>query len=95
MYRAGDLVTITDGELKGRTGEIVAVRMFATDNGYYLKGVEGLIPPSDVVLVQERAGGNPCGAECDPGPYCSQHTCDHCRGVCLQPYGVCRSRHRP
>lgn len=82
MYRAGDLIIITAGELEGQTVEITAVRMFATDNGYYAKGVGGLLPPSHVILVRERIGGNPCGTDCTAERSGTVHTCDHCRGVC-------------
>jgi hypothetical protein len=91
MHRAGDLITITiDGPLKGRTVEITAVRMFATDSGYYAKGIDGLLDPKDVTLTQERTGGNPCGTDCDPRSHDLVHTCDHCRGVCL-----CRIKRPP
>jgi hypothetical protein len=83
MYRAGDWITITSGALAGRTVEISAVRMFATDAGYYAKGVDGLLPPDRVVLAQERTGGNPCGTPCDTRWHRNLHTCDHCRGMCF------------
>ncbi|MFE0801097.1 hypothetical protein [Streptomyces sp. NPDC058812] len=82
MYRAGDLITITAGALQGRTVEITAVRMYATDNGYYGKDVAGLLPPSHVTLARERAGGNPCGTDCTTERIGTVHTCDHCCGMC-------------
>jgi len=82
MYRAGDWVTITAGELQGQTLEIAAVRMFATDRGYYFRGVDGLIPSDRVSLARERIGGNPCGTECDGRRHELIGTCDHCRGKC-------------
>lgn len=83
MYRAGDWITITSGHQEGRTVEVFAVRMFATDSGYYAKGVDGLLPPSRVTLARERTGGNPCGTECDTRSHALVRTCDHCRGMCF------------
>lgn len=83
MYRAGDWITVTDGELQGQTVQITSVRMFATDAGYWAKGVDGLLPPNRVVLAHERSGGNPCGAQCSVRAHELIGTCDHCRGVCL------------
>jgi hypothetical protein len=86
MHRAGDWITVTDGALKGQTFEIASVRMFATDNGYWVKGADGLLPPNQVALARERAGGNPCGTDCTKHKHDLIGTCDHCRGVCLCRY---------
>lgn len=80
MHRAGDQVCVLDGPDKGRTLQISSVRMFATDNGYYLRGGAGLYRPEQVRLARGRAEGNPCGSEC-----VHEHlpVCDHCLGQCM------------
>lgn len=84
MYRAGDFITITSGDLQGQTVEITRVRMFATDSGYYAKEIDGLLSPSQVTLAYRRTNGNPCGAACDNRKHTPMlDTCDHCRGTCF------------
>jgi hypothetical protein len=83
MHKAGDWLTIVDGPDQGATLQVVSVRMFATDNGYYLAGGAGLYSPGRVVLARERTDGNPCGAPCDDHQHDELRTCDHCRGMCL------------
>ncbi len=82
MHKAGDLVTVLEGPDKGRALTVRSVRMFATDNGYYLAGGAGLYGPRMVALKQERTGGNPCREPCDAREHGLIRTCDHCRGVC-------------
>ncbi|MGW3387318.1 hypothetical protein [Streptomyces cinereoruber] len=82
-HKAGDEVLVLEGPEKGQTLTVSAVRMFAADNGYYLKGGSGLYPPKQVELVTERPNGNPCGAECDERNHDLVNTCDHCRGACF------------
>lgn len=82
MHKAGDLVTVLDGPDQGQTLPIRSVRMFATDNGYYLVGGAGLYSPHMVALARERTHGNPCGEPCDARAHREVETCDHCRGVC-------------
>lgn len=83
MFLAGDILRVINGPDKGMEGAVVAVRMFATDRGYYLQGGEGdLYDPKNVELVRKREGGNPCGAECDNRSHDQIDTCDHCRGMC-------------
>lgn len=81
-HKAGDTVRVLEGPGMGRELVVSSVRMFATDNGYYLHGGDGLYPPKQVELVTERTGGNPCGTECDSRKHNLVDTCDHCRGVC-------------
>ncbi|MEU1134439.1 hypothetical protein ABZ383_32040 [Streptomyces sp. NPDC005900] len=81
-YKAGDWLTILDGPGHGTTLQVNSVRMFATDNGYYLTGGAGLYSPQMVTLARERTNGNPCGAPCDTALHHLIGTCDHCRGVC-------------
>jgi len=83
FYRAGDIVTIINGPYNGHTSVILSVRMFATDSGYYLRGIDGLVSHKNVALAEERQGTNPCGTECSPRQHDLLDTCDHCRGVCL------------
>lgn len=82
MYKAGDVVTVLEGPDRGRALTVRIVRMFATDNGYYLAGGAGLYGPRMVALERERTGGNPCGEPCDAGEHGLIGTCYHCRGVC-------------
>ncbi|MDV9186829.1 hypothetical protein R6L23_01015 [Streptomyces sp. SR27] len=82
MHMAGDWLTVLDGPDKGKTLPVASVRMFATDNGYYLVGGAGLYDPRMVVLTCERSDGNPCGAPCDDRQHDALKTCDHCRGMC-------------
>lgn len=81
MYRAGDHVLVRVGRHAGHVLEIASVRMFATDNGYYLHDGEGLYAPNQVELAQERAG-NPCGTACDTRSHNLIGACDHCLGNC-------------
>jgi len=83
MHRAGDWVTILSGPGAGETREITHVRMFATDNGYHLRGGDGLYGPRQVALARERTDGNPCGAPCSERSHNLIGTCDHCRGACI------------
>ncbi|MFH8257578.1 hypothetical protein [Streptomyces roseolus] len=80
---AGDIVLVLEGPEKGQTLAVSSVRMFAADNGYYLKGGSGLYPPKQVKLVAERPAGNPCGAECEEREHDLVGTCYHCRGQCF------------
>jgi hypothetical protein len=82
MYKAGDWLVVLDGPGKGKTLKVTSVRMFATDNGYYLAGEAGLYPPPMVALARERTSGNPCSNPCDDRRHRALGTCDHCRGVC-------------
>ncbi|TKS96317.1 hypothetical protein [Streptomyces lasalocidi] len=81
-HRAGDSVLVLEGPEKGQTLTVSSVRMFATDNGYYLRGGSGLYSPKTVKLVAERPEGNPCSTACDQGKHDALGTCDHCRGTC-------------
>lgn len=81
-HRAGDTVLVLEGPDKGRALTVSSVRMFATDNGYYLQGGSGLYSPQQVELAAERTDGNPCGATCDARKHSVIDTCDHCRGTC-------------
>ncbi|MGW2594771.1 hypothetical protein ACWCXC_31520 [Streptomyces sp. NPDC001515] len=83
MYKAGDKLTVHVGTLAGQVREITSVRVFATDNGYYVKGGEGLYGPDQVSLYAERTGGNPCGADCDARDHRMIGVCDHCTGKCF------------
>lgn len=83
MFRAGDVVKLLVGEQDGREAVIHAVRYYATDCGYYVEGGEGLYGPDQVEFVRERAGGNPCGVECDAKWHADNQMCGHCRGRCL------------
>lgn len=82
MYRVGDILRIIGKHHTGEEKAVSSVRMYATDNGYYFPGVDGLVPPRDVELVRRSKDGNPCGVVCerDEDP---RHTCEHCRGVCF------------
>lgn len=81
LHRAGDLVRIIGRWHTGEEKVVSSVRMYATDNGYYFHGVDGLIPPKDVELVRRHEGPvNPCGSECEREDV--SHTCYCCRGVC-------------
>jgi hypothetical protein len=82
-FKAGDFVTIIRGPGTGKTHEIAAVRMFATDSGYYLHDGDGLYAHRDVVLAHERTNGNPCGTPCSDRDHESLDTCEHCRGTCF------------
>ncbi|MGV9278028.1 hypothetical protein [Streptomyces griseosporeus] len=82
MYRAGDTVLVLEGPEAGQSLMISSVRMFATDNGYYLRGGSGLYSPKQVQLAAERTGGNPCGEPCNDRKHDLIGTCDHCRGQC-------------
>ncbi|MGQ4393822.1 hypothetical protein ACN6K5_003608 [Streptomyces violaceoruber] len=82
-HKAGDTVLVLDGPEKGRRLTVSSVRMFATDNGYYLKGGDGLYSPKQVELAAERTAGNPCGSACEERKHDLIDTCDHCRGVCF------------
>jgi hypothetical protein len=76
------MVRILEGPEKGQTLPVSSVRMFATDNGYYLKGGSGLYSPKQVELAAGRTAGNPCGAPCEDRKHDLIDTCDHCCGVC-------------
>jgi hypothetical protein len=82
MHRAGDWLTVLDGPGKGCTLPVASVRMYATDNGYYLIGGGGLYRPHQVTLARERTDSNPCNQPCDDQKHKLTDTCDHCRGVC-------------
>ena len=82
MHKAGDWLSIIAGPDKGKTLQVSAVRMFATDAGYYLRGGRGLYEPRNVQLARARDGGNPCARPCSNSQHDSIGTCDHCRGVC-------------
>jgi hypothetical protein len=82
MHLAGDWLTVVDGPDKGQTLPVASVRMYATDNGYYLVGGNGLYRPREVTLARGRTGGNPCGSPCDGRSHELVDTCDHCRGMC-------------
>lgn len=84
MHRAGDWLTVLEGPNQGRTLQIAAVRMFASDRGYYLHGdTEGwLHSPRQITLARERDGGNPCGTPCDNRHHDATGSCYCCRGVC-------------
>jgi hypothetical protein len=83
FYKAGDIVTVINGPHNGQTATIGSVRMFASDSGYYLNGIDGLVSHKNVALHQERQGPNPCGSPCIQKDHDLLDTCDHCRGVCL------------
>lgn len=80
MHRAGDILRITGRYHTGEEKAVSSVRMYATDNGYYFRGVDGLIPPKDTELVRRHEGPNPCGSVCERAD--EAHTCYCCRGVC-------------
>ncbi|MYU24616.1 hypothetical protein [Streptomyces sp. SID8352] len=80
--KAGDRVSVLEGPERGQCLTVSAVRMFATDSGYYLRGGSGLYPPAHVELASARADGNPCGSSCEDRTHDLIGTCDHCRGVC-------------
>lgn len=91
MYRAGDKVRILRGHGKGTVKEILSVRMYASDAGYYLPDERygpGLHLAWNVELVALRTGGNPCRADCDTHAHETTRAdgydghCDHCRGRC-------------
>lgn len=82
MHKAGDWLTILEGPSNGKTLEVMSVRMFASDGGYYLVGGAGLYSPRMVALARERTGGNPCGQAFDDRMHDLLKTCDHCRGMC-------------
>lgn len=82
-HKAGDTLLVLEGPEKGHHLVVSSARMFATDNGYYLRGGAGLYSPKQVELVAERTDGNPCGAVCDARKHDLMGTCDHCRGECL------------
>lgn len=84
LLRAGDQVRILTGPRQGRVLPIAEVRMFATDNGYYLAG--GLYSPQQVELVA-AGDGNPCGTECDQRIHDLINRCDHCLGKCAYLHG--------
>ncbi|KAB7835709.1 hypothetical protein [Streptomyces mobaraensis] len=75
-------MTVLEGPDEGKILMIQSVRMFATDNGYYLAGGAGLYHPQMVALERERVSGNPCGTLCDAQEHRLITTCGHCRGVC-------------
>lgn len=82
MYKAGDTVLLKIGHLKGQERQIVRVRMFATDSGYYVAdGEGGLYGPDQVELVQAGAG-NPCKQDCDARSHSLINVCAHCLGKC-------------
>ncbi|RSN55596.1 hypothetical protein DMH12_15365 [Streptomyces sp. WAC 04229] len=81
-HKAGDQVRVLEGPESGQTLTVSSVRMFATDNGYYLKGGSGLYSPHQVELAAERITGNPCGAACVERKHDLIGVCDHCRGEC-------------
>lgn len=89
MHKADDRPTVLTGPGRGKTLEVVSVRMFATDNGYYLASGAGLYSTDMVALARERVNGNPCGDPCSEVEHEALRTCDHCRRVC-----ACRLRHR-
>ncbi|MEU6562674.1 hypothetical protein [Nocardia nova] len=82
MHRAGDTVTVLCGPDSGRALEISAVRVFAADNGYYLRGGAGLYRPDQVTLAHHRIAGNPCGSPCTEREHAALGSCGHCRGIC-------------
>lgn len=79
--RAGDTVTVVAGPAAVLTGEVSSVRWLAADPGYYVRGVDGLVQPDHVELLQARSG-NPCGVECDSGWHEDFAYCQHCQGTC-------------
>lgn len=82
--KAGDTVRILYRHHHGETHTMVC----KSDGLAYFRGIDGGIPLQEVELVRACATGNPCGTPCaGHGP---RENCDHCAGVCQQPYGQCR-----
>ncbi|WP_329020326.1 hypothetical protein [Streptomyces sp. NBC_01601] len=84
-YRAGDTVRILHPHHYDETREVACL----LDGLLFFSGVDGGIWPAQVELVSERPG-NPCGTQCEHSS--CQTSCEHCRGLCQQPYGRCPPR---